>query len=243
MYTQLTNPKREKILRGYVPTQTTLSNQGLLSQSNLEKKQPRNPYPNLPLETGLNASYASVEKAQQKLQPYGYQVDTGLSTRENKVFYNPSQNKMVFSVAGTNPLSARDIGTDAYLSFLGSAGLKQTNRYKEAKSVLEKAREKYKGSKKVLIGHSLGKSVISNLANPDEQVKGFATGSGLYPQGGGQSYRTFYDPFSFTSKDTLIPAYKPEKKGNLRSSQKIDYAGGIFPSHSYENLRGMPVFV
>lgn len=243
MYTQLTNPKREKILRGYVPTQTTLSPSEIQSQTNLKKQGARNPYPNLPLETGLNVSYSPLEKAQKTLQPYGYNLDTGLSTRETKVFHNPYENKMVFSVAGTNPLSARDIGTDAYLAFLGNAGLKKTNRYKEAQSVLEKAREKYKGSKKVLLGHSLGKSIISNLANPDEQVKGFATGSGLYPQGGGQSYRTFYDPFSYTSKDTLIPSYIPKKKGNLRSSQKVDYAGGIFPSHSYENLRGQAVFV
>jgi len=240
MYATLSNPKREKILRGYTPTQKTLTPQGVLSQSNLEKRQPRNPYPELPLETGLNASYASNTD----LSKYGYQPDTALSTRETKVFHNPYANKVLYTVAGTNPLSARDVSTDMYLAFLGNAGLRQTNRYKEAKSVLEKAREKYKGSKKVLLGHSLGSSIISDIANPNEQVKGFGTGSGLFPsQTKGNFYRTAYDPFSYTSYDKVIPMYKPEKKGNLRGKQKVDYPGGIFPSHSYENLRGMPVFV
>jgi hypothetical protein len=82
---------------------------------------------------------------------------------------------------------------------------------------------------------------VSNLANPNEQVKGFGTGSGIFSQGGvGQTFRTFYDPFSYTSKDTLIPAYIPKKKGNLRGQQKVDYPTGLFPSHSYENLRSMP---
>jgi len=243
-YTRLTNPKREKILRGYVPTQTTLSPSELQSQSNLKKEVARNPYPNLPLETGLNVSYSSLEKAQKILQPYGYNLDTGLSTRETKVFHNPYENKMVFSVAGTNPLSARDIGTDAYLAFLGNAGLRQTNRYKEAQAGLEKARQKYKGSKKVVIGHSLGSKIASNIANPDEQVYGFGTGSGLFPsQEKGTFYRTAYDPFSYTSYDKVIPTYVPEKKGNLRGKQKVKYPGGIIPSHSYENLRGMSVFI
>ena len=240
MYATLSDPRKETLYSRYVPTQKTLTPQGLLSQSNLEKKQPRSPYPNLPLETGLNASYTPNAD----LSKYGYQTDAGLSTKETKVFYNPYENKVLYSVKGTNPLSARDIGTDMYLAFLGNAGLRQTNRYKEAKSVLEKVRQKYKGSKKVVIGHSLGSKIASNIANPDEQVYGFGTGSGLFPsQEKGTFYRTAYDPFSYTSYDKVIPTYVPEKKGNLRGKQKVKYPGGIIPSHSYENLRGMSVFI
>ena len=189
----------------------------------------------------MNASYTPNAD----LSKYGYQTDTALSTKENKVFYNPSQNKVLYTVAGTNPLSARDIGTDAYLAFLGQAGLRKTNRYKEAKSVLERAREKYKGSKKVLLGHSLASSIISDIAKPEEKVYGFGTGSGLFPsQQKGTFYRTAYDPFSYTSYDKVIPAYVPKKKGNLRGKQKVDYPSGIIPSHSYENLKSVnPVFV
>ena len=235
--------KREKILSGYIPNKT-LSPQGLLSMKNIEQKQIRNPFPEMSLEKGLDVSYSPLEKAKKKLEPYGYKLDTELSSRENKVFYNPYSNKMVFSVAGTNPLSARDLATDAYLAFLGRAGLIQTSRFKEAETTLNKARQKYKGSKKVLISHSLGSSITQNLAKEGEEIKGFGTGSGLYSQGGkGETYRTFYDPFSFTSKDKIIPSYIPKKKGNLRGQNVVDYPQGIFPSHSYQNLRGNAIFV
>lgn len=244
MYTQLTDPRRERLRTGYVPTQTTLTPKGLTTATNKEVRQQRSPYPNLPLEEALNISYSPLEKTQRKLQPYGYKLDTALSTQQNKVFVQPESKKLVFTTSGTDPTSIKDLTTDAYLAFLGRAGLQQTSRYKESKAVLEKARKKYPTYKKTLSGHSLGKTIVSNLANPNEQVKGFGTGSGFFPQGGGESYRTFYDPFSYTSKDTLIPAYVPKKKGNLRGQQKVDYPTGLFPSHSFSNLRSMaPTFV
>lgn len=245
MFSQLTDPKRDRLRSGYVPTQNTLTPRGLTTATNRETRQQRSPYANLPLEEALNISYSPLEKTQRKLDPYGYKLDTALSTKQNKVFIQPESKKLVFTTAGTDPLSARDIATDAYLAFLGRAGLQQTSRYKESEAVLKKAREKYPNYQKTLAGHSLGKTIVGNLANPNEQVRGFGSGSGIFSQGGvGKSFRTFYDPFSFTSKDILIPAYIPPKKGNLRSSQKVDYPQGIIPSHSYENLRSIPtVFV
>lgn len=245
MYSSLRTNQRKKIYTGYVPN--TFSPKQLLGQGKLtnEKVIDRNFYPDLPLETGLDVSYeGDLNKAQEELKPYGYKIDNELSNKETKVFYNPLENKMVFSVAGTNPFSSRDVGTDAYLAFLGNAGLKQTNRFKEAESVLNRARAKYKGSEKVLIGHSLGNSVISNLAKENEKVLGFGTGSGFYQTAKApleQRYRTFYDPLSLTSKATIIPSYIPKKKGNLRGKQKVDYPQGVFPSHSYENLKSIPV--
>ena len=241
MFTQLKDPKRERLRTGYVPTQDILTPRGLTNATNTEVRQVRSPFPNLPLEEALNVSYSPLEKAQSRLQPYGYKLDTALSTQQNKVFVQPESKKVVFTTAGTNPFSARDIATDAYLAFLGRAGLKQTNRFKESEAVLEKTREKYPKYKRTLVAHSLGSQIINTLAKPNEQVRGFGTGSGIYSEKQqGQSFRTFYDPFSYTSKDTLIPAYVPKKKGNLRGQQKVDYPQGIFPSHSYENLRSIP---
>lgn len=245
MYTQLTDPRRQKILGGYVAGQKTLTPSGLTSFRNTEVRTQRSPYLNLPLEVALDISYSPIEKTQRKLNPYGYKLDTALSTTQNKVFIQPESKKLVFTTAGTNPLSARDITTDAYLAFLGKAGLQSTTRYKESEAVLKKAREKYPKYKRSLVGHSLGSSVVSNLAQPNEQVRGFGTGSGIFSQGQvGTGFRTAYDPFSYNSYDKTIPAYIPSKKGNLRASQKVDYPQGIFPSHDFSNLRSIPpVFV
>jgi hypothetical protein len=245
MFSQLTDPKRDRLRSGYVPTQNTLTPRGLTTATNRETRQLRSPYMNLPLEEALNISYSPLEKTQRKLDPYGYKLDTALSTQQNKVFIQPQSKKLVFTTAGTNPFSAKDIATDAYLAFLGRAGLQSTTRYKESEAVLAKAREKYPTYKRSLVGHSLGSSIISNLANPNENVRGFGSGSGIFSQGQvGTGYRTAYDPFSYTSYDKTIPAYVPPKKGNLRGKEKVDYPGGVFPSHSYENLRSIPtIFV
>jgi hypothetical protein len=244
-FASLTDPKRSKILGGFVGGEKTLTPSGLTSFRNTEKRTPRSPYPNLPLEEALNISYAPIEKTQRRLDPFGYKLDTALSTQQNKVFIQPQSKKLVFTTAGTNPFSPRDITTDAYLAFLGRAGLQSTSRYKESEAVLKAAREKYPTYKKTLTAHSLGSSIISNLAKSNEQVRGFGTGSGLFSQGQvGTGYRTAYDPFSYSSYDKTIPAYIPPKKGNLRGKQKVDYPQGIIPSHSYENLRSMPpIFV
>jgi len=248
MYGSLRTNQRKKIYTGYVPN--TFSPKQLVGQGKLtnEKVIDRNFYPDLPLETGLNVSYEDdLNQAQEELNPYGYKIDSELSNKETKVFFNPLENKMVFSVAGTNPYSTRDLGTDAYLAFLGNAGLKNTNRYKEAESVLDKARTKYKGSEKVLIGHSLGNAVISNLAKENERVLGFGTGSGLFKTKEApleERFRTYYDPLSLTSGAKVISTYIPKKKANLRGKQKVDYPQGVFPSHSYENLKSVPnVFI
>jgi hypothetical protein len=245
MYASLSDPKRSKILGGYVAGEKTLTPSGLTSFRNTETRTQRSPYPNLPLEEALNVSYSPLEKTQRKLDPYGYKLDTALSTAQNKVFIQPQSKKLVFTTAGTNPLSVRDVATDAYLAFLGRAGLQSTTRYKESEAVLNKAREKYPTYKRSLVGHSLGSSVVSNLAQPNETVRGFGTGSGIFSQGNvGTGYRTSYDPFSYSSYDKTIPAYIPPKKGNLRGKQKVDYPQGIIPSHSYENLRSIStVFV
>ena len=60
----------------------------------------------------------------------GYKIDKELSNHNQQVYYNPKHKKLVVSVAGTHNL--KDWGTDI---FLGAGKLKNTNRYKEAKSV------------------------------------------------------------------------------------------------------------
>lgn len=258
MYDTLNRGTRQKIYEGYKGSGTLRPSEllgqrnirnpfGNIERSNPAPTPPPTPSPNLrmPLQVGLELSYAKDESyVINKLRPYGYTYDAGLSTRENKVFYSPFDNKVVMSVAGTDPFNRRDIGTDIYLAFGGQEALKKTNRYKEAESVLRNVRKKYKGQKKTLIAHSLGSAIINTLANEDENVKGFGTGSGFIPtKRKGEGYRTFYDPFSFTSSDTIIAPYKPEKKGNLRGRQVVDYPSGILPSHSYENLKNKNIFV
>ena len=240
--TQLYKQNRKSsqaIYTGYTPYTPTAEELFKMRPVPKERTTPRNIYPELPLQKALDISYQSnLEKTQRELTLYGYKLDPSLSSKETKVFYNPLINKMVYTVAGTNPFSPRDIGTDLYLAFGGSTGLKQTKRYKEAQRILEQAREKYPKAKKVLASHSLGASIVSGLAKPEEKVYAFGKGSGIYQPtvaSQEQSYRTFYDLLSLTSGAKTIPTYIPEKKGQLRNKQKVNYPAGILPSHSYQN--------
>jgi len=77
----------------------------------------------------LNNSYASRDKQKGAFKNQGYVFDSDLSDVNQQIYYNPREKKLLYSVKGTNPLSLKDLGTDAYLA-LGK--LKDTIRYKEA---------------------------------------------------------------------------------------------------------------
>ena len=99
----------------------------------------------------LKNSYASQNKQKEAFKKDGYVYDQKLSNHNEQVYYNPNNKKLLMSVAGTHNIS--DIGTDIYLA---AGHLKDTNRYKEAESVLHRAKQKYNIANATLAGHSLG---------------------------------------------------------------------------------------
>ena len=73
----------------------------------------------------LKMSYDNNDAHQQKMKKNGYQFDSMLSNNQEKVYYNPTANKLLVSVAGTNKYSPKDIITDVYLA---AGKLKDTTR-------------------------------------------------------------------------------------------------------------------
>ena len=69
-----------------------------------------------------------------------YTLDPSLSNRNEQVYVDKLDKKMLYSIAGTHNFA--DIGADIYL---GLGLIKNTHRYKESEEVLRKAREKYAG--------------------------------------------------------------------------------------------------
>ena len=101
----------------------------------------------------------------------GYKLDKELSNHNQQVYYNPEHKKLVVSVAGTH--NARDWGTDFYL---GIGKLKDTNRYKEAKSVYDKAKAKYNPLQSTAVGHSLGSSISNYITSGNDKSVGLDGG-------------------------------------------------------------------
>ena len=128
----------------------------------------------------LEASYETPKQAKERLKRYNYYVSDTLSTPDIKVAFNPTNRKLLLLGAGTNKLA--DIGTDAYLA---TGNLKLTNRYKEAKALLKKAKRAYNVDSATIVGHSLFGAIGSGIAKDIDKVYTYNKGAGI----AGNEYR------------------------------------------------------
>lgn len=180
----------------------------------------------------LKNSYKPKENA---FKNQGYQFDKDLSNHNQQVYYNPNNKKLLFSVAGTHNLS--DWGTDTWLAL---GGLKNTNRYTEAKKTLNKAKEKYQPTETSISGHSLGGSIAQGIASKDDKVyaldSGYTIGQKTRSHGGNfQHFRTAGDAVSLLSEGAknmrtlqnpnnntgllALDAYKAHDVGNIKNNK------------------------
>ena len=120
--------------------------------------QTTNPTDDLLLHDVLKNSYAKNKAKTMK----GYNLDENLSNDNQQVYFNPTNKKLLYSIAGTHNLG--DVGTDAYLAV---GKLKDTNRYKNADKTLRQAKQKYGVNKAMITGHSLGGAIAGYIGNPE----------------------------------------------------------------------------
>ena len=88
----------------------------------------------------------------------GFELDTSLSDREHKVFYNPSTKKVVVAYRGTDPRDTSSILKDVrsdYHILIGNEG--KDSRFKRATKQFKSAMNKYEhqGYSFDTTGHSL----------------------------------------------------------------------------------------
>ena len=113
----------------------------------------------------LKLSYANKDLQQKGLKNYGYNYDSRFSNDNHQVYYNPNEQKMIFSVTGTH--KPTDWITNAYL---GVGKLKDTNRYKESHKTLREAKEYYKPKDVSITGHSQSGATASYISSPEDKV-------------------------------------------------------------------------
>jgi len=123
------------------------------------------------LKTAIKSAYGD-KKSKQKIIKEGFVKDKKLSSGNQKIFFNPSTNSLLFNIAGSH-----NIADFAYTDPLLAVGkLKCTNRYKDAKKTLEKAKDIYNPTTTTVTGHSLGGSIGSGIASKGDRFVGFNAG-------------------------------------------------------------------
>jgi hypothetical protein len=107
------------------------------------------------LQKFVRAGYKNLDEAE---QIDDYILDKELSTKRDKVYYNPKINKAVHTIAGTDSLT--DWGHNLLLPF----GVHHyTNRYKNAEATQRKAIDKYGKDNLGLVSHSQSGNIAQNL--------------------------------------------------------------------------------
>ena len=185
-----------------------------------------NPTDDFILRDVIKNSYAKNKAKAMK----GYNLDESLSNHNQKVYYNPNNKKLLYSLAGTHNLA--DVGTDIYL---GVGHLKDTKRYKEAEKTLKQAKQKYNVRKALIAGHSLGGSIAGYIGNPDNGTiftldKGATLGQPIRKNE--NAYRTKGDAISF------INANDANMKNLINPNQQTGNSiKDALNSHSVDNVK------
>jgi hypothetical protein len=103
---------------------------------------------------------AGYKKKKDAKNVKGYVLDEDLSTKRNKVYYDPNTGKAVHTIAGTDSL--KDWSNNALIPL----GLHQySNRYKNSKKIQKEANNKYGKENVDLVSHSQSGHIAENLAN------------------------------------------------------------------------------
>ena len=103
---------------------------------------------------------AGYKKKSEAKKIDNYVLDEELSTKRDKVYYDPSTGKAVHTIAGTDTL--KDWSNNALIPL----GLHQySNRHKNAEKIQKKANEKYGKDNVDLVTHSQSGHIAENLAN------------------------------------------------------------------------------
>ena len=185
----------------------------------------------------LKSSYGD-KKSKNNLEKQGYNMDSKLSNKNQQVWYNPNDKKLMVNVAGTHNLS--DWGTDLYLAF---GHLKDTSRYKQAKNTLTQAKEKYKPTKTTVTGHSLGSSIGSYIADKNDMFYGLDGGYTI-----GQKTRSYGGNHKEFRTSGDIVSLLGSNNTHMKTLPNTNNASGLLPidslrAHNVDNIKNEKIFL
>lgn len=178
----------------------------------------------------IKLSYADKQKQQEGLKHYGYNYDSRFSNDNHQVYYNPNEEKLIFSVTGTHKPS--DWITNAYL---GVGKLKDTTRYQESDKALKEAKAHYNPKNVSITGHSQSGATASYIANPEDNVYTLDKASTI-----GQSYRPNEKAYR-TSGDAVSVLGVLNK--NMKTLGNNNFFKDPLNAHNVDNIKDEEIYV
>jgi len=189
------------------------------------------------LRTVLDKSYIDPNGRDKMLGDYVY--DHELSNKEDAVYHNPKDNKLLIAYRGTANLD--DAKTDASLAF---GELRNTKRYDRSENTYHKAKSKYNGSNTTLVGHSLGGSLASAIGRDSDSIISFNKGNGLIPS---TATKTKSNEKSYRIKGDLVSIVPDRNTTTINNNKYIDYLNPWWynraNAHSTKHLKNSNIYV
>lgn len=181
----------------------------------------------------LKNSYSKNKKQNMN----GFIIDNDLSNHNQQIYYNPNNKKLLMSGTGTHNLS--DVWTDVALAF---GKLKDTNRYKEAKSTLENAKKKYGVDNAIITGHSLFGTIGGYIGNPQkDQIYTLDKGAtiGQKVRKGEKAFRTEGDAVSLLNANAkhMTTIGKPTAVISPTTPSLIGMVKNVLDSHNVDAIK------
>jgi hypothetical protein len=170
-----------------------------------------------------------------KLNKQGFIIDKSLSSRNQQVFYNPKEKKLIYNVSGSHSLHDWLV-TNPYLAV---GKLKQTRRYQQAHQGLRQAKEKYK-IPALVTGSSLGGAVASGIGQKEDRIVTYNKGAtfGQKTRDIETSYRIRDDPVS------VLSSFDKNTKTLSNNNVKTPFTLlNSYNSHMAHNLKGRNIIV
>ena len=178
--------------------------------------------------------------------------DDELSNSKHQFYTSQDGKQLYHNINGTQNNNihdaVRDWGTNAMIA-LGRG--KNTQRYKEEKGALEKAKAKHNPESTTITGHSQAKFHADNISNQGDTVVTYNGVGTLGKNNSATNYRTSSDPVSILGvgkKHTVNVKSAPStinfsKKPSLFHSNLFNVGKSLVNSHSLNHLEGKNISV
>ena len=161
-------------------------------------------------------------KSKNKDNLNGYILDRKLSDHNNKIYYNPTDKKLLHNVVGSHNLS--DWVDNAKLAV--GYGFKESKRYKDSHKKLRQAKEKYNVDNATVVGHSQGGFTAGMISGKNDKVVTLNKAATI-----GQKVRN--NERHFRTND-LVSVLNTHSK-HTTNLQPVNTQTGIIPLDIYKN--------